>query len=127
MEVGCIAGENDHAAGRICFQLIRVELIAESDVENAGDHSVDAILGMPVRHQLYAVGNFDSDDVGLGLQRLTDNDRKPGLAGTPGKASIRCLQTESIDRLPGRDDASQPPFACLTFNSPRRLSVDSCA
>jgi hypothetical protein len=33
--MGCIAGQNDDAAGRIRRQLIGVELIAQADEENA--------------------------------------------------------------------------------------------
>jgi hypothetical protein len=44
--------------GWIRLQLIGVELAAETDVENAGDHCIDTILQVSVRHQLYAVGTL---------------------------------------------------------------------
>ena len=56
MEMRGIAGENDDATRRIGLQLIGVELIAQADVEDAGDDCVDTILRMAgKRHQLHAV------------------------------------------------------------------------
>ena len=39
---GRVAGQNDDAARRICFDLVAVEPITEADVENAGHDRVDA-------------------------------------------------------------------------------------
>src|SRR2546430_14043969 len=44
VEVGRIAGQNDDATGRIRLHLVTVELIAQADVENAGDDRVDSVL-----------------------------------------------------------------------------------
>src|ERR1700722_10198716 len=41
VEVGRVAGQNDDAAGRICFDLVAVEPITEADVENARHERVD--------------------------------------------------------------------------------------
>src|ERR1700730_1951583 len=67
MEVPGIAGQNDDAAGRIGLHLVAVELLAETDIENARYDRVDAVLGMSVRHQLHAAGRLDPDDVRSGL------------------------------------------------------------
>jgi hypothetical protein len=53
MKVVRVARQNDDAAGRIGLKLLGIEPIAEADVENTGDHCVDAILGVFVRHELY--------------------------------------------------------------------------
>src|ERR1035438_5059447 len=59
MEMGRVARENDHGTGRIGFQLTRVEFITQSDIKDAGNHGINSILRVPVRHQLLAVGRFD--------------------------------------------------------------------
>src|SRR6516164_1807775 len=100
----CIAGQNDHAAGRICLQLVGIELIAEADVENTRNNCVDSILRMFVWHELYPRGHFDSDYVGAGLCWVADND---------GKARRRW---ESRERLPVdifRKDRSEIGFTWL--------------
>src|SRR5437899_6703530 len=50
VEVGRIAGQNDGATDRICLDLVAVELIAQTDVENAGHHRVDSVLRVPAWH-----------------------------------------------------------------------------
>src|SRR5208282_872990 len=77
VEMRRVARENDHRAGRIGFQLTRVEVIAQSDIKDAGDHGINSILRMLVRHQLHAVGRFDPDCVRAGLRGLTDYDGQP--------------------------------------------------
>jgi hypothetical protein len=72
--MGRVARENDHSTGRIRFQLIRVEFIAQSDIKDAGNHGVDTILWVLVRHQLLAVGHFDPDCVRAGLRGLAHDD-----------------------------------------------------
>jgi hypothetical protein len=69
-----VAGENDHRAGRIGFQLTRVEFITQSDIKHAGNHGIDSILRVLVRHELRAVGRFDPDGVRTGLRGLTHDD-----------------------------------------------------
>jgi hypothetical protein len=64
VEVRRVAGQHDGAAGWIRLQLIGVELAAETDVENAGDHCIDTILRVSVSHQLYAVGHSAPDRTG---------------------------------------------------------------
>ena len=56
VEMGRIARQKKDATGRIRQQLIRVELIAQAYVENAGYNCVDSILRVPVWHHLHAVG-----------------------------------------------------------------------
>ena len=73
VEMGRIAGQNNDAAGRIRLEFIRVELITQADVENAGYNGVNSILRVPVWHQLHAVRHFDPDGVGAGLRGMTDN------------------------------------------------------
>src|ERR1700731_1302106 len=46
MEVPGIAGQNDDAAGRVGLDLVAVELLAETDIENAGHDRVDSVLGV---------------------------------------------------------------------------------
>jgi hypothetical protein len=67
VEMRRIAGQNDDGARRIRLHLVTLELIAEADVENAGDDRVDPVLRMSVRHQPHARGHFDPDHVGAGL------------------------------------------------------------
>jgi hypothetical protein len=75
--MGRVARENDHGAGRIGFQLTRVEFITQSDIKDAGNHGIDSILWVLVRHQLLAVGGFDPDFVRAGLRGLTHDDGQP--------------------------------------------------
>ena len=76
VKMGSVAGQNDDATGRIRLEFIRVKLIAQADVENAGYHCVNSILRVPVWHQLHAVGCSDPHRVGGGLRGLADNDRQ---------------------------------------------------
>jgi hypothetical protein len=73
MKVVRVARQNDDAAGRIGLKLLGIEPITEADVENTGDHCVDAILGVFVRHKLYPGRNFDPDRVGPRLCWIADN------------------------------------------------------
>src|ERR1700676_3308034 len=73
VEMGRIARQNDDA-GRIRLQLFRIELIAQTDVENARDYRIDTILRVSVWHQLNAVGHSDPDGVRAGLRGLTHDD-----------------------------------------------------
>ena len=77
VEMGRVARENDHGAGRIGFQFTGVEFITQSDIKDAGNHGVDSILWVLVRHQLLAVGRFDPDCVRAGLRGLTHDDGQP--------------------------------------------------
>lgn len=72
MEVGRIAGQNNHGARWIRFQRVRIELLTQSNVENTGDHGVDSILRVPVRHQLHTARYVDPDRIGARLRRMTD-------------------------------------------------------
>ena len=67
VEVGRIAGQNDNGPGRIRLHFIAVELIAQTDIEDAGHDCVDPVLRVPVWHQLHAGGHFDPDHVGARL------------------------------------------------------------
>src|SRR5580698_2954122 len=77
VEMVRVARENDHGAGRIGFQLTRVEFITKSDIKDAGNHGVNPVLRVLVRHQFRAVGCFDPDCVRAGLRGLTHDDGKP--------------------------------------------------
>jgi hypothetical protein len=72
-----VARQNDHGAGRIGFQLTRVEFIAQSDIKDAGNHGIDSILRVPMWHQFRAKGYFDPDCVRAGLRGLTHDDGQP--------------------------------------------------
>jgi hypothetical protein len=78
VEMGRVARQKQDATGRIRLQLIRVELIAQAYVENAGYNCVDSILPVPVWHQLHAAGYSDAHRVQAGLRGLTKNDRQAG-------------------------------------------------
>src|ERR1700722_703407 len=71
-----VSGENDHGAGRVGFELARLEFITQSDIKHAGNHSIDAIFRVLVRHQLRAVRRFDPDGVRARLRGLTHDDRQ---------------------------------------------------
>jgi hypothetical protein len=77
VEMGRVARENDSGAGRIGFQLARVELIAQPDIKDTGNNGIDSILRVLVRHQFLAVRHFDPDGVRAGLRGLTDDDGEP--------------------------------------------------
>jgi len=67
MEMGRVAGKNDHGAGWIGMQPLSVELITNRDVENARNDSVEPISGVFVWHQLHTTRYLDPDRVGSGL------------------------------------------------------------
>src|SRR6266704_2472796 len=67
VEVPRIAGQNDDAAGWIRLDLIAVESIAQTDVENTGHDRIDSVLGVPMRHELNARRYLDPDHVRSGL------------------------------------------------------------
>src|SRR5487761_105601 len=75
--MGRVARENDHGTGRIGFQLTRVEFITQSDIKDAGNHGIDSIIWVLVRHQLLAVRRFDPDYVRARLRGLTHDDGQP--------------------------------------------------
>src|SRR5208283_3209958 len=74
VEMGRIGRLNDDASGRICLQLFHIELIAQTDVENARDYCIDAVLRVSVWHQLNAMGHSDPNRVGSSFRGLTDDD-----------------------------------------------------
>ena len=47
VEVGSIAGQNDHSSGRVRKQLLGIEFIAKA--ENSGNGRVNTVLGVAVR------------------------------------------------------------------------------
>jgi hypothetical protein len=98
--MGRVARENDHGAGRVGFQLTRVEFIAQSDIKDAGNHGVNTILWVHVRHQLLAVGHSNPDCEGRAPR--ADPRRRPTgrLVGTPGTVSNRHLRTRWLENLP---------------------------
>jgi hypothetical protein len=88
MEMGRVARQNDNAAGRIRLHRIAIKLIAEADVENAGDDCVDPVLWVSVWHQLHTRRHFDPDRVRTRLRGLPNNN---------GEA---CRRWESWELLP---------------------------
>ena len=74
MKVESVAGQNDHRAGRVCHELLDVELVAQADVEDPGDYRINAIFGVEVRHQFHAMGHFDPDRVGSLLRGVANQD-----------------------------------------------------
>jgi hypothetical protein len=49
VEVRRLARQHDDGAGRVGLQLIRVEVLAQADIEDTGDDRVHAVLMVPVR------------------------------------------------------------------------------
>jgi hypothetical protein len=90
MKVGRVAGENDYGAGRIGVQLLSVKLIADANVEDAGNNCVDPILGVSVRHQLHTARYLDPDRVGSGLRWLTNKNSK-------ARRRRECCERLSVD------------------------------
>ena len=76
VEVPGITGQNDDAARWICLDLIAVEAIAQTDVENTGHDRVDTVLGVPTRHEFHARGHLDPDHVRSGLGGLSNKHRQ---------------------------------------------------
>jgi hypothetical protein len=74
MEVRCIPWQDNHCTGQMRLQSIGVEFVAKADIEDARYDGVDPVLGVAMRHQLYASGYLDSDQVGTGLRWLAHND-----------------------------------------------------
>src|SRR5690349_14516580 len=93
--MGRVTRENDHVAGRIGFQLTRVEFITQSDIKDAGNHGIDSILWVLVRHELLAVGRFDPDCVRAGLRGLTHDDGQPDGRWDAGNG----FQSTSSDKM----------------------------
>src|SRR6476619_4545671 len=67
MEMGRVAGKNDHGTGWIGMQSLSVELITNPDVDNTGNHVVHPMFGGLVWHQLDTTRYLDPDRVGSGL------------------------------------------------------------
>ena len=73
MEVPRVAGQNDNAAGWICFEVLRIESIAQADVKETGNDRVNSILRV-----LYARGHLDPDQIRPGLSRLSNKHGQSG-------------------------------------------------
>jgi hypothetical protein len=78
VEVRGAARQHDHGARRICLKPLAVEVFAQADVEDARDYRIDAILQVPLRHQLDARGHLDPDHVRARLGRHPDHNGEPG-------------------------------------------------
>ena len=83
---------------------IGIELIAQADVEDPRNDRINAVLGMPVRHQLHAMGHFDPDRVCSGLQ---------GVANQNGQARLRRERGERLPLNVFRQDGSERRLARL--------------
>jgi hypothetical protein len=81
MPPSMFAGENDDAAGPKGGQLFLFEGLAQADVEDARDHSVDAILWMLVRRHPHARGHAHADDIGSGASGVADQNRQARRRG----------------------------------------------
>jgi hypothetical protein len=51
--------------------------MTQSDIKNAGNHGIDSILRVLMRHQLLAVGHFNPDCVGTAIRGPTHDDSQP--------------------------------------------------
>jgi len=74
MEMGRITGQNDDRAGWIRLQLAGIELITQSNVEDAGNDGVYPVLGMPMGHQFHIVRDVNPDGVRAFLRGFTYNN-----------------------------------------------------
>src|SRR5262249_21353121 len=74
VEVGRVAGQNEHRTGRIGLELVSVETVTPADVEDPGDDRVDPIFGVPVWHQLHAARHLHPDRVRSPLGRVSHDD-----------------------------------------------------
>jgi hypothetical protein len=76
-EVPRVAGQNDNAARWICLEIFRLESRAQADVKDAGNHRVNSILRVLMRHKLHARRNLDPDQVRSGLSGLSNKHGQP--------------------------------------------------
>src|ERR1700739_1711500 len=114
VEMVRVAGENDHRAGRIGFQLTRVEFITQSDIKDAGNHGIDSIFRVLVRHQLRAVRRFDPDCVRAGLRGLTHDDGQPdGRWERRARFPIDIFGQDSFENV--LPELVRPDFALLSM------------
>jgi hypothetical protein len=60
--------------GGVRLQLFSIELIAEANVKDAGNHGVYPILGVFVWHQLNGARHLHPDDVRAFVRRVTHNN-----------------------------------------------------
>lgn len=90
-------------AERIGLQFVRVEFAAKADVEDTRNDGVDAILGMPMRHQFHALRHLDPDCIWPGLRGLTYND---------GKSRRRRESTKSLPINILRENSPENGISC---------------
>src|ERR1700722_5343088 len=64
VEMRRVAGQNDDGSRWTRLQFVGFELVAQSDVKDAGDNGVHPIFRMPMRHELHSARHFDASDVG---------------------------------------------------------------
>src|SRR5215471_62872 len=76
VEVGRVAGEDDHASRRKCLHPVTVEGFAQTNVEDARHDRIDSVLRMPMRHQLCTAWRLNPDYVRAGLGGMADDDGK---------------------------------------------------
>ena len=54
-----VAGEDDHRAGRIGFQLTRVQFITQSDIKHAGNHATRILRAeIPIENEWHVAGQY---------------------------------------------------------------------
>src|ERR1700733_14358545 len=111
VEVRRLARQHDDGAGRIRLQLVRVEVLAQPDVENTGDDRVDPVLVVSVRHQLHPGGCLDPDGVRTGLARMTHHD---------GELSRRRERRERLEVDLLRQDRPEDVLARLVLGGGHR-------
>src|SRR5215469_3374521 len=74
MEMPGIAGKDEDRAGRISGDGVTIEPVAETDVEDAGHDRVNAVLRMPMRHQLRAKRRLHPNDVRSWFRRMAHDN-----------------------------------------------------
>jgi hypothetical protein len=72
MEMRLAAGKNHDSAWCKRGQLALVKDVSQPDLEQAGHHDVDAVLGVSMWHHLRIGRQLDPDLIGALLRRIAD-------------------------------------------------------
>ncbi len=100
MEVGRIARQDDHSAGRIRLQLICIELIAQANIEDAGNDRVYPVLRVLVWHQLHTARHLDPGHVRAFIRRLAyDNGETHGRREGCERLPIDILGQDGLENV----------------------------
>lgn len=79
MKMMSVTRKHDPAAGGVRLQRVGIELLATTDVKDAGDDRVDSIFFVHVRHEFHARRQANAHDIRSGLRRIANQNRQPHL------------------------------------------------